>query len=388
MTRQNVTEGPREILTRKCPTCGGDGVVISEQTAAIDMERRLRELARGSRVQAFKVEVNAKIASMLIGPGGARLEEIEAAARRRFFLVPKENVHLDHFLVQEQGKLETVAPKAPVEEGKTLELQLVEVGLHDPHSGVAKVEGFEVIVADAAKLVGKTVKVQIARVLPHAAYGTIVSTAKPARAPITAEGEAEKPTRAPQTKKESTDVVELEEGAEVMEPDEIDEPEEDDAADEPDELDEEAEEDEAEDEDTEAAATADGTAPVKRKTRRGSRGGRRRKKPAGAATAGTSTSTEIALRPVTNGDEPPAPRIYVPADDFGRDAEKAAPAPKVVPEADAAVAEEPSENGAAPDAAAPVKKKTRRGSRGGKNRRKKPAAATTDQATPDTGESS
>ncbi|MDX6412500.1 MAG: ribonuclease, partial [Gaiellaceae bacterium] len=32
MTRQNVTEGPREILTRKCPTCGGDGVVINEQT--------------------------------------------------------------------------------------------------------------------------------------------------------------------------------------------------------------------------------------------------------------------------------------------------------------------------------------------------------------------
>ena len=27
MTRQNVTDGPREILTRKCPTCDGDGVV-------------------------------------------------------------------------------------------------------------------------------------------------------------------------------------------------------------------------------------------------------------------------------------------------------------------------------------------------------------------------
>ena len=211
MTRQNVTEGPREILTRKCPTCGGDGVVISEQTAAIDMERRLRELARGSRVQAFKVEVNSRIASTLIGPGGSRLEEIEAAARRRFFLVPKENVHLDHFLVLEQGKLETIAPKAPVEEGKTLELQLVEVGLHDPGSGVAKVDGFDVVVADAARLVGKKVKVQIARVLPGAAYGTIVSTAKAARAPITAEGEAEKPTRVkPVTKKETDELSELE----------------------------------------------------------------------------------------------------------------------------------------------------------------------------------
>src|SRR2546425_525747 len=29
MTRQNVTDGPREIMTKKCPTCGGGGVVLS-----------------------------------------------------------------------------------------------------------------------------------------------------------------------------------------------------------------------------------------------------------------------------------------------------------------------------------------------------------------------
>ncbi|HEU5213376.1 MAG TPA: Rne/Rng family ribonuclease, partial [Gaiellaceae bacterium] len=33
MTRQNVTDGPREILTRKCTVCGGDGVVLSEASA-------------------------------------------------------------------------------------------------------------------------------------------------------------------------------------------------------------------------------------------------------------------------------------------------------------------------------------------------------------------
>src|SRR5207245_1206700 len=44
MTRQNVTDGPREILTRKCPTCAGEGVVVSEATAVVDAERRLRTL--------------------------------------------------------------------------------------------------------------------------------------------------------------------------------------------------------------------------------------------------------------------------------------------------------------------------------------------------------
>ena len=44
MTRQNVTEGVREIMTKPCPTCDGEGVVLSEETIAIDVERRLREL--------------------------------------------------------------------------------------------------------------------------------------------------------------------------------------------------------------------------------------------------------------------------------------------------------------------------------------------------------
>ena len=45
MTRQNVTEGLREIMTRECPTCHGEGVIRSEETIAIEFERRLRELA-------------------------------------------------------------------------------------------------------------------------------------------------------------------------------------------------------------------------------------------------------------------------------------------------------------------------------------------------------
>ena len=44
MTRQNVTDGPREILTHKCPTCTGDGIVVSEETYAVDAERRIRRL--------------------------------------------------------------------------------------------------------------------------------------------------------------------------------------------------------------------------------------------------------------------------------------------------------------------------------------------------------
>ncbi|MEA2425651.1 MAG: ribonuclease, partial [Thermoleophilaceae bacterium] len=65
MTRQNVTEGVREIMTRPGPVCGGDGVVFSEETVAIEFERHLRELASRAprRVEAFLVRMNPHVSS-------------------------------------------------------------------------------------------------------------------------------------------------------------------------------------------------------------------------------------------------------------------------------------------------------------------------------------
>src|SRR5438132_3443391 len=166
MTRQNVTDGPREIMTKKCPTCGGDGIVLSDQTAAVEVERRLRGLATsGSRTQAFRVAVHPRILPLLAGPGGERLAAIEDAAKRRFFLVPAENghIHTDHLEMLAEGKLTDLQPDAPVAEDAELEIKLVELGLHDATAAVGKVDGFDVVVAGAAKLVGKKAKIHIGR---------------------------------------------------------------------------------------------------------------------------------------------------------------------------------------------------------------------------------
>ena len=88
MTRQNVTDGPREILTARCHVCEGAGVVVSDATHALEIERKLRAIAKGSRVQAFKVAVHPRVLALLVGPGGRRLTALDAASRRRFFLVP------------------------------------------------------------------------------------------------------------------------------------------------------------------------------------------------------------------------------------------------------------------------------------------------------------
>ena len=84
----------------------------------------------------------------------------------------------------------------------------------------------------------------------------------------------------------------------------------------------------------------DGTAPPRKKTRRGSRGGRGRKRPAAAGAATNGDAVIVAT--------PPVPTIHLPDAGLGA-----------------------SDNGAASNGDEPAaRKKTRRGSRGGRRRRK------------------
>ena len=391
MTRQNVTDGPREILTSRCPVCAGAGVIVSDATHALEVERRLREIAKGSRVQAFEVEIHPRVLALLAGPGGARLESLEAAARRRFFLVPATangHVHLDHFEVLRQGKLDTLRPPAPVEEGASLDVKLVELGLHDPSAGVAKLDGgYEVVVADAAKLVGKKVTVTVGRVLTGVAYAALADAAVSTHEPITFEAEAEKPTRAPRGKKE----IALEDGGPP------------DAAEEPDDVDDVESEVPAEPAEQAEAEAAGDVQPPKKRTRRGTRGGRGRKRPAartaedpsadgssadraGADTSGADGSgadgsgaeesgvehlsadvsgvEEASDAAAVAGDGRATPRIHVPSPQLDAPADGPSSAIGDVPES--------SDGGDETSDAQPKRKRSRRGSRGGR-KRKKPA---------------
>jgi ribonuclease G len=374
MTRQNVTDGPREILTTKCAVCAGDGFVVSEATHALEVERKLRGVAKGSRVQAFRVAVHPRVLSLLAGPGGSRLAEVEAAARRRFFLVPAEtngHVHLDHFEVLAQGKLDTIAPAdAPVAEGASLQVKLVEVGLHDPTAGVAKLDGYDIVVSGGAKLVGKKVQATVGRVLDGLAFA-VVADSGTVPSPITFEAEAEKPTRAPSRKAgEAKEEPEAEarpaakpraRSTAARKPAAKPKPK-------PVAVVERAEEEFTEAEEvavgTEAEPAQDGQ-PKKKRTRRGTRGGRGRKKPAVA----TAEDPSEALAE----DQPRAtPRIHVPAPEPALAADTEEVAFESEETTDSAV----EESVAASDGE-PPKKRTRRGSRGGR-KRKKPAAAAAD----------
>jgi ribonuclease G len=236
MTRQNVTDGPREILTDRCATCDATGVVVSAETRAVEVERKLRKHFAASKAEAFLVELHSDVAAILAGPSGERLEELEKETGKRFAFKTKKSFRLDRFAVLSEGK-------------------------------ATEIDGLPV------KPAAKTHKAAPAAVV-------------------------------------ALEETLLDDGEEAEEP------------------------------------SADGDQPAekpKKKTRRGSRGGRGRKKKAPVAADGAAP----------DGAEP-------------------APVEAAPVEAVAAEAKEASPNGDAPAEEKP-KKKTRRGSRGGRRRKKKPA---------------
>ena len=284
--------------------------------------------------------MNDHVADVLIGSGASRLTEIETHARRRFVLEPREGVPHDFFEVLDQGTFEKLQGETPVAEGTELQVKLVEVGKHDLHAAMASRDGYTVCVGGAAGMVGKTVRVRIERFVDGTAYATLVSRTKRAPEPITAEGQAEKPTRQPRARRAATPSA----PPAKTDVETVDEP---------------VSEEPTADAVAEAQLTDESTdePKPKKKTRRGSRGGRgRKKKPTGEIPAAQDGDGTV-----------PAARIHVPESTLGEEPEPKVAAAEAIP----ADGEAQSEDGAVPK----PRKKTRRGSRGGRNRRKKPAAA-------------
>ncbi|MHB1390640.1 MAG: Rne/Rng family ribonuclease [Thermoleophilia bacterium] len=198
MTRQNVTEGLRGILTKLCPTCNGEGVIVSEESMAFDIERRLRRLAETSANEAFLVEVHPKVAAMLIGQGGAKLKEIEEETRKYFSFEGLDTIPIDTFEVSAEGSREAIQRASlPVAEGDDVRLRIEEPHMYNTNDGIARIDGYVVSIAGAGKMVGQDKKVHVDSVTRTCAYASLVLEEEPATvaSPIDGKQDIELPKR-------------------------------------------------------------------------------------------------------------------------------------------------------------------------------------------------
>jgi ribonuclease G len=164
MTRQNVTEGVREIISRPCPTCDGDGVIKSEETIAIEFERRLRVIAKKAlkKHEAFLVQMNPRVSAQFTGNGKRVLHALEEQTGRRFHFQGSEGLPLDHFDILMEGSREEVQERAvPFREGDEVLVHIVEPHMYDVDDAVAKIDGYIISVSGGGRFVGNKRLVRI-----------------------------------------------------------------------------------------------------------------------------------------------------------------------------------------------------------------------------------
>ncbi len=191
MTRQNVTEGVREIMSRPCPTCEGEGVIRSEETIAIEFERRLRDVAlEYPDSEAFLLQVNPRVSTQFTGSASRVLHALEAETGKSFLFEGSEGLVLDHFAITFMGTRAEVEERAlPFRQGDEVLVEIVEPHMYDVDDAVAKIDGYIISIAGAAPYVGEKRMIRIDQVGRTAAHAllldedgeVLVAPARPAR---------------------------------------------------------------------------------------------------------------------------------------------------------------------------------------------------------------
>ena len=162
MTRQNVTDGVREIMTRTCPTCHGEGVIKSEETIAIEFERRMRELAKESKAEAILLQMNPRVSAEFTRDDARVLRAVEEETGRLFVFEGSEGLPLDHLAVLLEGSRDEVLERAvPFRVGEEVHVQIVEPHMYNPGDAVGKIDGYVISVVGGGPYVGEKHVVRI-----------------------------------------------------------------------------------------------------------------------------------------------------------------------------------------------------------------------------------
>jgi ribonuclease G len=159
-------------------------VIKSEETIAIEFERRMRDLAKDVEADAILLQMNPRVSAEFTGNDARVLRSVEEETGKWFHFEGSEGLPLDHFAVLVEGERETVLERAlPFREGEEVYVEIVEPHMYTAGAGVAKIDGYIISIADATRHVGEKHLVRIEEVGRTEATATLVDSGQPARAP-------------------------------------------------------------------------------------------------------------------------------------------------------------------------------------------------------------
>jgi ribonuclease G len=152
----------REIMTRPCPTCEGEGVIKSEETLAIEFERRIRDLAKEVKAEALLIQMNPRVSAEFTRDDARVLRQIEEETGKWFHFEGSEGLPLNHFAIVLESTRERVLERAvPFRAGEEVHVEIVEPHMYSPGDAVAKVDGYMISIRGGGDYVGEKHMVRI-----------------------------------------------------------------------------------------------------------------------------------------------------------------------------------------------------------------------------------
>src|SRR5436305_14801153 len=114
-------------MNRPCPTWDGEGVIKSEETNAIEYERRMRDLSQETSAEALLIQMNPRVSAEFTGNEARVLHAIEEETGKWFHFEGSEGLPPDHFAVLMEADREKVLERAlPFLEGEEVHVEIVE----------------------------------------------------------------------------------------------------------------------------------------------------------------------------------------------------------------------------------------------------------------------
>jgi ribonuclease G len=137
-------------------------VIKSEETIAIEFERRMRDLAAESKAEAILLQMNPRVSAEFTGNGARVLHAIEEQTGKWFHFEGSEGLPLEHLAVLMEADREKVLERAlPFREGEEVHVELVEPHMYSPGDAVAKVDGYMISIVGGGRYVGQKHLVRI-----------------------------------------------------------------------------------------------------------------------------------------------------------------------------------------------------------------------------------
>ena len=196
MTRQNVTDGVREIMSKTCPICHGEGVIKSEETIAIETARHLRHMVEDAgkdAPDAYLVRINPRVSHHFTADGARELHALEEQTGKFFHFEGSEGLPLDHLAVTMEGTRDEIEERAvPFRVGEEVHVDIVEPHMYNPDDGVAKIDGYLISVTGGIGFVGEKKLVRIEEAGRTSAVAALTGSDADVAAEAAKEREAER----------------------------------------------------------------------------------------------------------------------------------------------------------------------------------------------------